>query len=136
MSSARFQFDLEVVIGDDQPVELIFYDEDADGVKTPEDLDDRNWFYTAKSSHTDADADAVIALNPADILVDADGNATLNPTNVKNRLTFILPHADTALLTARNYGQDLQSVEKVGGLVFTKGVGTLTAVKDYTDRTA
>ena len=137
MSDARFLFDEEAAIGDDQPIEIVCYDKDEEtGVLTPEDLDDRDWRYTAKNSHSDADSAALIVLNPSDITVDSDGNATLNPSNVKNRLTFWLPRANTSLMSAKNYVQDLQSTHKVSGRVFTKALGTLTMIGDATDRTS
>ncbi len=135
MSSTRFLFDEEAVIGDDHPIELVFYDKVGDTL-TAEDISDRNWFYTAKNSHKDADADALIALNPADMTIDADPDLTLNPSAVTNRLTFWLPKASTSVMDAKAYAQDLQSVEIASSRVFTKGLGTLTMVGDVTDRTS
>lgn len=133
MTDSRFQFDLTIVAGDDYPVELIFYDKADDGTLTPEDISDRDWFYTAKVSASDADADAIIKVDPASMVVDSDGDATNNPTDVTNRLKFDLPAASTNV-TARAYHQDLQTVYTVGGRVFTRGLGTLTVLDDVTDR--
>lgn len=137
MSDARFQFDVEAVIGDDHPFELTFYIKDpVTGVKTPEPVDDRNWFYTVKNSVNDADADAVVVLNPADFSTSPDGNTELNPGDVNNVLTFWLPSETSSLMKAKTYVHDLQSVDMIDGRVFTRGLGTLTMVKDVTERTA
>lgn len=134
MSNTRIVFDEEAVIGDDHPVVLTFYDEDDDGNLTAEDISDRSWFYTAKNSTSDSDADALIQLD--NITPDADPDLTLNPGAVTNRLSFFLPKTDTINATAKNYVQDLQSVETVSGRVFTKGKGTLTMVDQVTIRTS
>lgn len=136
MSNTRFQFDEEAVIGDDHPIELVFYDKADDGTLTPEVISDRTWFYTAKNSHADLDAAALIALNPGDMTLDADPDLAMNPSALVNRLTFWLPRASTALMNEKAYAQDLQSVETSSGRVFTKGIGTLTMVGDVTDRTS
>lgn len=134
MSDSRFQFDEEAAIGDDHPVVLTFYDEDPAGVLTAEDISDRDWFYTAKNSKNDADADALISLSF--LTADADPDLGLNPGAVVNRLSFFLPNVDTTLMIEKNYHQDLQSVETATSRVFTKGLGTLSMVKDVTDRTS
>jgi hypothetical protein len=134
MSDSTFQFDETAHIGDDHPVVITFYDEDSDGNLTPEVISDRDWFYTAKVSPSDLDADALIALD--NIVADADPDLTLNPSALINRLSFYLPKTSTINATVRNYGQDLQSVETASGRVFTKGEGTLTMKAQQTIRTS
>ena len=134
MSTSTFQFDETAFIGDDHPIPLVFYDKDSVGNLTAEDISDRKWYYTAKRSDTDTDDAALIKLD--DITVDADPDASRNPGAVLNRLNFVLPKADTINASAINYIQDLQSVVIVGGLVFTRGYGTLTMKRHITIRTA
>ena len=135
MSDARFQFDEEAVIGTDHPIELIFYDKDDNGVLTPESLEDRNWTYLVKSSAGDADGDAIVTLTSVGltIVIDSDQNATLNPTNVKNRATLWVPNASTSLMSVRHYVQILNSVEISSSRKFTKGLGQLTMVNEDPD---
>jgi sugar/nucleoside kinase (ribokinase family) len=134
MSDTTFQFDETARIGDDHPVVISFYDEDDDGVLTPEEIDDRDWFYTAKTSNSLPDDDALIQLD--NITADADPDLTLNPDALINRLSFFLPKADTILATERNYEHDIQSVETSSGRVFTKAQGQLSMVTHSTIRTA
>lgn len=134
MSDSTFLFDEEARIGDDHPVVLTFYDEDDLGNLTPEVISDRTWFYTAKNSDADADADALIQLD--NITPDADPNLILNPSALVNRLSFFLPRADTIVMTAKDYTQDLQSVETSSSRVFTKGQGTLVMKTHTTIRTS
>ena len=133
MSDSTFQFDETARIGDDHPVVITFYTEDDLGNLTPEDISNRDWFYTAKASATSPDDAALISLS--DITPDADPDLGLNPSAVTNRLSFYLPRASTILASERNYEQDLQSVETATGRVFTKGAGTLSMKRHITIRT-
>ncbi len=129
-----FPLNETLVRGDDHPLEFSFYDKADDGTLTPIDLTLFTWFYTVKQNLTDLDADALVALDTADMDIDADPDLTRNPTGVTNRLSFWIPNASTILLPIANLHQDLQSVETASGRVQTRGLGTLTVVDDVTDR--
>ena len=129
-----FPLNEEVIRGDDYPLEFIFYDEASDGTLTPTDISLFNWHYTAKRSLSDADDDATIVLDTADMTLDADPDTTKNPTAVVNRLTLWLPSTITATMSG-DYVHDLQSVEIASGRIQTRGIGQLTITDQVTQRT-
>lgn len=112
-----FDFDLVITKGDDRETPFEFYQED--GVT---DLDVTTWsfFYTAKSTVTDTDADAAITKDPLD----------LAPYDT-NKMKLILSKTDT-ILTPGEYIHEIQAINSLG--VQTIAVGSLTIEAQVTIR--
>lgn len=125
MSDATyFPLNATIVQGDDVPMTFVF---SQAGV--PVDISAWLFYYTVKANYADVDASAKITVNPAAMTLSAS-----IPAGTVDKLTFLLPKASTALLTAGTYYQDLQVIRS--GLVTTLGRGLLIVEDQVTIRTA
>lgn len=100
-----FEFDIVVTRGDARELPLEFYDDDES------DLDVTTWsfFYTAKESNSDTDADAVVTKDPLDLVV-----------YDTNKVKLMLSETDTDI-NPQDYIHDLQVINSAGTLTIGKG---------------
>lgn len=124
LPSTYFQMDFAIVQGDDKLVPFIFAEEDG----TPVDISGWDFFYTAKSSVSDDDTDALISVEPTDMIKSDSG------TGVTDTVTVPISRVDTAAMTPGQYVHDLQ-VSK-DGRIYTYGKGTLVIEEQVTQRTS
>ena len=112
-----FDFDLVITKGDDRETPFEFYQEDG-----TTDLDVTAWsfFYTAKETITDTDANAAITKDPLDIA----------PYDT-NKIKLILSKTDT-ILDAGEYVHEIQAINSLG--VQTIAVGKLVIEDQVTIR--
>lgn len=120
--NVHFKLDVKVTQGDTRSIPLEFFDANGDQL----DVDGVSFFYTAKKSIKDTDANAAIVIEPALIV------PTANPT-VKNKITITLTAVNTNLPPG-DYHHDIQQVDGNGTLTVAKG--TLTIEEQVTQRTA
>jgi len=102
-----FPLDVKVTRGDSRSIPLEFYDAAGD----PEDVSTWDFFYTAKGSLEDPDADAIVALDPSDLVPFGTG-----PHQVTINLTEV--HTD---VNAKTYKHDVKAVTPIGTLTLAMG---------------
>lgn len=121
----HFDFDILMTRGDSRSIPIEFFDGDGN----VEDISTWNFFYTAKVSLEDDDADAVIMLDPADLVpvVGSDG-----PT--LSQIFIVLTHDITKDVPARDYFHDIKVINGAGTATYAMGV--LTIEDGVTDRSA
>lgn len=95
---------------------------------SPVDASSWDWFYTLKASYADADADAIIQLNPDDATFS-------NYEGTNDQVDFVVPNTTIAGLTpGTEYYQDIQVIRS--GVVRTYAKGVLEVEAEVTKRTA
>ena len=117
----HFPFDTIITEGDDRTTTMVF----ADSGGTPTDITAWSFFYTAKVSTDDLDANAVLSLDPGDFTKSDSGGGTTDT------ITFTLDLAASSV-SPGTYEQDLQIV--VAGSPTTIGRGQLVVEAQVTDR--
>lgn len=122
-----FILDKPVVQGDTGTITLVFEDDAV----PPQAVDITLWdfYYTAKINVNDDDSDAMIKLEPGDVVKTDSGAGGGNPDTA----TFTLPAADTAAMTSGTYYQDIQVI-KDSGRVYTIVKGSLVIEDQVTQR--
>lgn len=112
----HFDFDLVITKGDYREVPFEFYEEDDSGTV----ITTWSFFYTAKSSITDTDANAAITKDPLDL-----------PPYETFKMKLILTEEDTDI-PAGEYIQEIQTINSLG--VQTIAVGKLVIEEQVTIR--